>query len=261
MPRRRCHPVRCRVPPLICPPLVGVTPSPAVWVPRQPAEDGLWPPGVLIPGGHDAPSTARVALWHPGSQGTWSAQNVPTLGTRLSCRWHGGRSHRKPGRRCWARLRRADVPFLPARSLPAPWFAQGRKCQERAGVNGASPAALLKTLSGGRRELWELLSATCLRCQHRAWPQMIGVPGDASNGAWHGTPPQPCFAGQGALPNPFQSPQTLLIPPQPPALSLPGFRMGKLLAACGPQTPTHVLPPRLSLGCSPPADERRQDRR
>lgn len=55
------------------------------------------------------------------SQGTWRgpcAQNVPVLGTRFSHRRWRGRSHPKPALRCWARLRWADVPFLPACSLP-----------------------------------------------------------------------------------------------------------------------------------------------
>lgn len=36
------------------------------------------------------------------------------------------------------------VPFPPARSRHPRWFAQGRKCQQWAPLNGTSPAALLK---------------------------------------------------------------------------------------------------------------------
>lgn len=53
----------------------------------------------------------------------------------------------------------------------------------------------------------KLFLATCLRCQHHAWPEMLGVPGDGDASvvpAMHDPekrhPPQPCFAGQGAPP-------------------------------------------------------------
>lgn len=111
----------------------------------------------------------------------------------------------------------AAVPFPPARSRHPRWFAQGRKCQQCAPLNGTSPAALRKNplrrapgWNGSRRRraaLGNLLHSRPRGARRMRVPgngDVVVVPGMHSPEKALRT----CSAGQGA-PKPFQSPPTL----------------------------------------------------
>ena len=77
------------------------------------------------------------------------------------------------------------------------------------------PLSLKPSQVGGwRREQAgrKLLLATCLRCRHHAWPEMLGVPGDGDASAVPGNArpretPRSCILQGREHPKPFQSPK------------------------------------------------------
>jgi len=109
--------------------------------------------------------------------------------------------------RCWARR---TLPLCRRCSLPARRLAAGGKWQQQALVNGTARGP----------SCWGARGWGCQR------------------GAWRAQPTE--TPGSWVL---HRAPQTLVIPPRQLALDLPGFGVGKLLRARGPQTPTRVGTP------------------